>query len=191
MKKFISLKKKLNFKLFLKRFIFYFLSKLIVVNIFFIKKFCNIKSILFKRMAFGETFSYCVENYSKINKSGKKIITKNATEDKIVNFFFPNKNLKLLFSVPNFIPYYRLNDYLLKNKYFNRSVTKLKEPQNIKESKKFINKKIDQDKKKNLIIGLLKKNEKNVTESIKKLKNKERSYYLNALFVLTLLAYLH
>jgi hypothetical protein len=154
--------------MYLKSFIFYLLSKLTILNIFFINKFYNNKLILLERMAFGETFSYCIENYLEIKRSGKKIITKNDTEDKIVNFFFPNKNLKLLFSVPNFISYYWLNDYLLKNEYFNQNVTKLKEAHNLKELEK-----VDRKKKKNLIISLLKKNEHNVTKSIKKLKKKK------------------
>ena len=154
--------------MYLKSFIFYLLSKLIILNIFFINKFYNNKLILLSRIAFGESFSYCIENYLKIKRSGKKIITKTDTEDKVVNFFFPNKNLKLLFSVPDFIPYYRLNDYLLKNEYFNQNVTKLKEAHNLKKLEN-----VDGEKKKNLLIILLKKNEHNVTKSVKKLVKKK------------------
>ena len=85
-----------NFK-FIKKIFYLFLAKLIIINIYIIKKKLKLNIIINNKNAFGDTFSFCIENYYKILNSGKKILTKSSLENKIVKFFFPGQNLKLFF----------------------------------------------------------------------------------------------
>jgi len=153
---------------FIKKIIYILFKTLIIFNIYLLKKKHKDNYIIFNRIAFGDTFSNCVENYYKILNSGKKILTKSSLENKIVKFFFPGQNLKLFFSVPSFVPFYSINHLLNKNDFFNKSITKnyIVDSNKIKSS--LATKKI--------IFNLLKKNKDKISSEIKKIKKK--SYVL-------------
>ena len=156
-----------NFK-FIKKIFYLFLAKLIIINIYIIKKKLKLNIIINNKNAFGDTFSFCIENYYKILNSGNKILTKSSLENKIVKFFFPGQNLKLFFSVPSFIPFYPINTLLSKNYLFNKNITKKYIVNDINIKSSLITKKI--------IFNLLEKNKDKISSKIKKIK--KQSYVL-------------
>jgi len=116
-------------------------------------------------VSFGDTFSFCLENYHKIKNSNKRILTKSTLEHKIVKFFFPNKCSKLFFSIPMLIPFYSINNLLNNNQYFKNNINKnyLIKDDKIKSSQKT----------RELIENLIESNSKKVSQNIKKFNKKK------------------
>jgi hypothetical protein len=144
----------------LKEIIYIFFSNWININLFLIKIFSKKKYIYSKKISFGDTFTFYINNYFKIKKYKLKIIIFSRLEHEISKLFFSKRFIiKTLFLIPKFIPVYRINILLLKKKYFKPS-----DDFELDYSKKLIfsNLKI-------LLIKLLKKNINNVSQKVKKL----------------------
>ena len=145
---------------YIKNLLYKFITILILVNIFLLKKFSKSKIIYFKKISFGDTLSYCVENYVKIKNEKIKILVLSKLDQKIIKFFFPNKIIKLFILLPNFISIYRINALLQKSKNFLPTKTFDVDDAKIHSTKK----------KKKLLNYLIKKNNKFSSEAILKLK---------------------
>ena len=146
----ITLKKiKIFFLNSFKEYIYIFFANTINFNLYLIKKFNKQKYIYSNEISFGGTFSYYIENYSKIIQNNLKILVFSQLEKKIAEFFFSNNFIANLFIlVPHYIPVYKINFLLKKKNYY--------EPTTLFE--KYFPKKIKSlNKQKKLLIYLLKK----------------------------------
>jgi hypothetical protein len=149
----------------IKEFIYQFLTNLININIFFLKKFSKNKYIYSKKISFGDTFTFFIENFYKIKN--KKIIIFSKLEEKISKLIFPEEKIKkILFLIPSFIPTYRIS-YLLQNKKnFNQ-----RNPYDVNDEKLKV-----KNKHKNLLINILNHNIKYISPNLKNFQNQK--YYL-------------
>lgn len=149
----------------IKEFIYQFLTNLININIFFLKKFSKNKYIYSKRISFGDTFTFFIENFYKIKN--KKIIIFSKLEEKISKLIFSEEKIKkILFLIPSFIPTYRIS-YLLQNKKnFNQ-----RNSYDVNEEKLKV-----KNKHKNLLINILNNNIKYISPNLKNFQNQK--YYL-------------
>jgi len=148
----------------LKEVIYIFFSNLININLFIIKIFKKKNYIYSKKISFGDTFIFYINNYFKIKRYKLKIIVFSKLEHEISKLFFPKRFIiKTLFLIPKFIPVYRINILLLQKKYFQPSTY-----YELDSSKKLIFLKL-----KVLLIKLLKKNINNVSEEVKKLRSQK------------------
>jgi hypothetical protein len=148
----------------LKKIIYVFFANFININLFFLKDLKRNNFVYFKIISFGDTFTYYINNYFKINKNKKKILIFSQFEKKIAEFFFSkNKIKKIFFLIPYFIPIYSISHLLNKKNYFKSSeiydlnLAKL----NVK------------NKHKNLLINLLKSKINFVSENLKKFQNEK------------------
>jgi hypothetical protein len=147
-----------------KKFIYIFFANIININLFFLKNIKRDNFVYFRIISFGDTFTYYINNYSKIKNKKIKILVFSQLEKKIADFFFTkNKIKKLLFLVPNFIPMYTINDLLNKKKYFIPSSI-----YDLNQAKLKV-----QSKHKNLLINLLKSKLNLVSENLKKIQNEK------------------
>jgi hypothetical protein len=148
----------------LKKIIYIFFANIINVNLFFLKKVKGDNFVYFKMISFGDTFTYYINNYFKIENKKIEILIFSQFEKKIANFFFPkNKIKKLLFLVPNFVPIYAINNLLNKKKFFIPSSA-----YDLDQAKLKV-----QNKHKNLLINLLKSKLNLVSEKLKKIQNEK------------------
>lgn len=147
-----------------KKFIYFFFTNIININLFFLKNYKKDNFVYFKIISFGDTFTYYINNYSKIKNQRVKILVFSQLDRKIADFFFTkNKIKKLLFLVPNFIPIYTINNLLNKKKNFIPS-----SDYDLNQAKLKV-----QSKHKNLLINLLKSKINLVSESLKKIQNEK------------------
>ena len=148
----------------LKEITYFFFSNLININLYLLKIFNKKKYIYSKKISFGDTFIFYINNYFKINKYKIKILIFSKLEHEISKLFFPkNSIIKTLILIPKFIPVYKINVLLLKKKNFETSAN-----YELDYSKKLIFNKL-----KILLIKLLKKNIDKVSQKIKILKSQK------------------
>ena len=149
----------------IKEFIYQFLTNLININIFFLKKFSKNKYIYSKKISFGDTFTFFIENFYKIKN--KKIIIFSKLEEKISKLFFSEEKIrKILFLIPSFIPTYRISFLLQNKKNFNQPSSYDINDEKLKVKKKH----------KNLLINILNNNIKYISPNLKNFQNQK--YYL-------------
>jgi len=150
----------------LKKIVYKLIAKLIIFNLIVYKKFINKNNIYFKKISFGDTFVNYIENYDIIKKKKLKLLVLSKLEKKIANFFFDNHISKILFLIPSFIPVYSICSLLNTSKYFCPSEIYYINEAKIKAK----------NRHKNLLLGLLKKNIKFVSNKLVELKNQK--YFL-------------
>jgi hypothetical protein len=149
----------------IKEFIYLFLVNLININLFLLKKFSKNEYIYSKKISFGDTFTFFIENFFKIKN--KKIIIFSKLEEKISKIFFSEKKIRRsIFLIPNFVPTYRIS-YLLKNKKYFNQINSF----DINDEKLKV-----KNKHKNLLIQILKNNIDSISPNLKIFKNQK--YYL-------------
>jgi hypothetical protein len=148
----------------LKKIIYIFFANFININLFFFKKIKKNNFIYFQTISFGDTFTYYIHNYFKINKKKIIILIFSQFEKKIVEFFFPENMIKkIFFLVPNFIPIYTISELLNKKKYFDP--TKIYDLNLLKVKV--------ENKHRNLLINLLKSKINLVSRNLKKIQNEK------------------
>jgi len=150
-----------------KKIIYKLITKLIIINLIFYKKFSSKNNIYFRHISFGDSFTNYIENWDVIKKKKLKVLVLSKLEKKIAELFFNDNQIsKLFFLIPSFIPVYPVRSLLNKSKYF--IPTKIYDPD--LETIKVRN------KHKNLLVRLLKKNVRFVSDKL--IKFKKEKYFL-------------
>lgn len=149
----------------IKECIYQFLANLININIFFLKKFSKNKYIYSKKISFGDTFTFFIENFYKTKN--KKIIIFSKLEEKISKLIFSKGKIKkILFLIPSFIPTYRISFLLQNKKNFNQPSSYDVNDEKLKVK----------NKHKKLLINILNNNIKYISPNLKNFQNQK--YYL-------------
>ena len=150
-----------------KKIIYKLITKLIIINLIFYKKFSSKNNIYFRHISFGDSFTNYIENYDVIKKKKLKVLVLSKLEKKIADFIFHGNQIsKIFFLIPSFIPVYTIRSLLNKSEYF--IPTKIYDPdlETIKA----------RNKHKNLLVKLLKKNIQFVSDEL--IKFKKQKYFL-------------
>ncbi len=102
---------------FIKSVIYQTLALLIKINLLLYKKEIKKKLICNFQNSFGDSCAFYLQNYDKIIKQNKTILTYSKFEKNIASFFFHKKRiLSTFFFVPKFIPIYTIS--LILDKYY-------------------------------------------------------------------------
>jgi len=142
----------------IKKIIYIFFSYLIRFNFLLIRNKIKSNYLVNSFFAFGDCFTFYIQNYNQIINKGYKIITVSNFEKKIAELFFErNKIYNIFFSIPSYISIYSIGRIIKKYLTINR-----KFDINYK-------KKIGYEEKK-ILEDILRKKHKSVSAEIKKLK---------------------
>jgi putative glycosyltransferase (TIGR04372 family) len=148
----------------LKEIIYVFFANLINFNLYLIKTLYKKNFVYSKKISFGDTFIFYINNYFKIKKYKLKIVILSKLEYEISKLFFSKKNIiKAFFLIPKFIPVYRINTLLLQKKNFNPNPS----------FEIDYSKKLTFNKFRILLKKILKKNINYISQEIVKLKNQK------------------